>query len=117
MGRSNTLLHGALDALILRTLTGEPRHGYAIARWLESETDQALRIEEGSLYPALYRLEERGWVEAEWGVSELGRSAKFYRLTPEGRAQLVTRTREWEVFASAVSRILLGPAGPAGAVG
>jgi PadR family transcriptional regulator, regulatory protein PadR len=117
MGKSNTLLHGALDALILRTLTGEPRHGYAIARWLEAETDQALRIEEGSLYPALYRLEERGWVEAEWGVSELGRSAKFYRLTPEGRAQLLTRTREWEVFSAAVSRILLGPAGPAGALG
>jgi PadR family transcriptional regulator PadR len=117
MGKSNTLLHGALDALILRTLSWEPRHGYAIARWLEAETSQALRIEEGSLYPALYRLEERGWVEAEWGVSELGRQAKFYRLTPEGRAQLVKRTEEWETFAAAVSRVLLGSPRPEGALG
>ena len=117
MAKSNTLLHGALDALILRTLSWEPRHGYAIARWLEAETSQALRIEEGSLYPALYRLEERGWVEAEWGVSELGRQAKFYRLTPEGRAQLAKRTEEWETFAAAVSRVLLGSPRPAGALG
>ena len=117
MGKPNTLLHGALDALILRTLNWGPRHGYAIARWLEAETAEALRIEEGSLYPALYRLEERGWVEAEWGMSELGRKAKFYRLTPKGKAQLVERTREWETFAAAVSRVLLGPAGPEGALG
>ena len=117
MSRSNTLLHGALDALILRTLNWGPRHGYAIARWLEMETAEALRIEEGSLYPALYRLEERGWVEAEWGVSELGRRAKFYRLTATGQAQLVERTREWQTFAAAVSRVLLGAPGPEGALG
>ena len=116
MTRPNTLLHGALDALILRTLKWGPRHGYAIARWLETETREALRIEEGSLYPALYRLEERGWVEAEWGVSELGRKAKFYRLTRSGEAQLVERTREWEAFATAVSRVLLGSAGPEAAL-
>lgn len=114
MARPNTLLHGALDALILRTLERGPCHGYAIARWLESETAEALRIEEGSLYPALYRLEERGMVEAEWGVSELGRRAKFYRLTPSGEAQLAERTREWETFAAAVSRVLLGPPRPHG---
>ena len=111
MVRSNALLHGALEALILRTLSWGPRHGYAIARWLESATEETLRIEEGSLYPALYRLEERGLVEAEWGVSELGRRAKFYRLTPRGRAQLAERTQEWETFATAVSRVLLGAAG------
>jgi PadR family transcriptional regulator, regulatory protein PadR len=112
MGKPNTLLHGALDALILRTLTWGPRHGYAIMRWLEAETAEALRIEEGSLYPALYRLEERGLVEAEWGVSELGRRARFYRLTASGRAQLAERTREWQTFAAAVSRVLLAPPGP-----
>lgn len=112
MTRAPTLLHGALDALILRTLAWGPRHGYAIARWLEDTTGAALRIEEGSLYPALYRLEERGLVSAEWGTSELGRKAKFYRLTDAGREQLVNRTREWESFAAAVSRVLLGGAGP-----
>jgi transcriptional regulator len=114
MSRPPALLHGALDALILRTLAWGPRHGYAVARWLEETAGAALKIEEGSLYPALYRLEERGWIEAEWGVSELGRRAKFYRLTAQGREQLVERTREWESFAAAVSRVLLGApeAGP-----
>lgn len=117
MARPNALLHGALDALILRTLSLGPRHGYAIARWLETATAEALRIEEGSLYPALYRLEERGWVEAAWGVSELGRKAKFYSLTPKGHAQLVERTKEWETFAAAVSRVLLGSPLPEAAGG
>lgn len=108
MSRSPALLHGALDALILRTLAWGPRHGYAIARWLEDTAGAALKVEEGSLYPALYRLEERGWVRAEWGVSELGRRAKFYELTPQGREQLAERTREWQHFAAAVSRVLVG---------
>jgi PadR family transcriptional regulator, regulatory protein PadR len=103
-------LHGALDALILKTLSWGPRHGYAIARWLEESTGDVLRIEEGSLYPALYRLEQREWTEAEWGVSELNRRAKFYRLTPRGRAQLRQETAEWARFAAAVSKVLL-PAG------
>ena len=77
----NALLHGSLDALILKTLSHGPRHGYAISRWIEERTGDALLIEEGSLYPALYRLEAKRWVEAEWGVSELGRRAKVYRLT------------------------------------
>src|SRR6188474_1066924 len=80
-------LHGTLDALVLKTLSWGARHGYAIARWLEQTTEDALRIEEGSLYPALYRLEKRDWIEAEWGMSELGRRAKFYRLTRGGRAR------------------------------
>ena len=82
---SNALLYGALDALILRTLAKGPRHGYAIARYIEERSGEAVLVEEGSLYPALYRLERRGWVEAEWGTSELGRRAKLYRLTDEGR--------------------------------
>ena len=100
------LLHGALDTLVLKTLTWGPRHGYAIARWLEETTEDALRIEEGSLYPALYRLEKRGWIAAEWGTSELGRKAKFYSLTSVGRARLRADVAEWARFAAAVSRVL-----------
>ena len=100
-------LHGTLDALILKTLASGPRHGYAIARWLEDTTDGALAIEEGSLYPALYRLEKRRVIEAKWGTSELGRRAKFYALTSRGRAELRKRTEEWARFAEAVSRVLL----------
>jgi PadR family transcriptional regulator, regulatory protein PadR len=103
----NDLLHGTLDALVLKTLSWGPRHGYAIARWIEETTGDALRIEEGSLYPALYRMDRRGWVQAEWGRSELGRRAKFYRLTAAGRAQLAAETARWESFARAVSRVLL----------
>ena len=100
-------LHGTLDALVLKTLSWGPRHGYAIARWLEETTDEALRIEEGSLYPALYRLEKRGAIESEWGMSELGRRAKFYSLTARGRAELRQETAAWSRFAGAVSRVLL----------
>jgi transcriptional regulator len=101
------LLHGTLDALILKTLAWGPKHGYGIARWLQEETQEVLRIEEGSLYPALYRLEKRGWIEAEWGRSELGRRAKFYELTVRGRQELQRETQEWARFAAAVSRVLL----------
>jgi PadR family transcriptional regulator PadR len=104
------LLQGTLDVLILKTLSRGPRHGYAIARWLEEATEDALQIEEGSLYPALYRMERRGWIEAEWGISELNRKAKFYRLTPAGRSQLDAETAQWESFTAAVSKVLL-PAG------
>jgi PadR family transcriptional regulator PadR len=102
-----TLLHGTLDALVLKTLAGGPRHGYGIARYLEDATDGAVTIEEGSLYPALYRLERRRLVEASWGPSETGRRAKFYRLTKEGRAQLARETKAWAEFSAAVSRVLL----------
>ena len=100
-------LYGTLDALILKTLSGGPRHGYAIAKWLEEKSGDALSVEEGSLYPALYRMEKRGWIEAEWGDSELGRKAKFYRLTRDGREQLRRETAEWKAFVSVVSNVLL----------
>lgn len=109
MARTSDLLRGTLEPLILKTLTRGPRHGYAIARWLEERSGSELAIEEGSLYPALYRMEERGWIEARWGVSELRRPAKFYHLTPEGKALLAERTDEWRRFARAVSEVLLGP--------
>src|SRR6266511_4088076 len=103
----NALLHGALDALILKTLTRGPSHGYAVARFIEETTGDAVLVEEGSLYPALYRLERRGWVEAEWGTSELGRRAKFYRLTRKGRQQVASDTEAWTAFAAAVNKILV----------
>jgi PadR family transcriptional regulator PadR len=101
------MLHGTLDALILKTLASGSRHGYGIAKWIEEATDEALAVEEGSLYPALYRMERRGWIEAEWGTSELGRRAKFYRITAKGRRQLAADTAQWARFAAAVSKVLL----------
>jgi transcriptional regulator len=101
------MLHGTLDALILKTLTRGPRHGYGIARWIEEATDDAVSVEEGSLYPALYRMERRGWIDAEWGTSELGRKAKFYRITALGRRQLAADVAQWSRFSTAVSKVLL----------
>jgi PadR family transcriptional regulator PadR len=102
-----SLLHGTLDALVLKTLAGGPRHGYAIARFIEDTSRETVLVEEGSLYPALYRMERRGWIESGWGMSELGRKAKFYRLTPDGRKQLKLQTANWAQFSTGVSRILL----------
>jgi len=106
---SSELLHGTLDTLVLKTLTAGRRHGYAIAAAIERATEGIVEIEEGSLYPALYRMERKGWVDAEWGVSEHGRRAKFYRLTPRGRRQLTAQAAEWARFAAAVSRVLVVP--------
>ena len=103
----NALLHGALDALILKTLTRGPSHGYAIAHSIEETSGDAVLVEDGSLYPALYRLERRGWLEAEWGMSELGRRAKLYRLTEAGREQLATELATWRRFTTGVSKVLL----------
>ena len=107
MADATELLHGTLDALVLKTLSWGPRHGYAIARWIEDSTDDALRIEEGSLYPALYRMERRGWIEAEWGLSENNRRVKFYQLTAAGRERLKVETAQWSRFTTAVSKVLL----------
>jgi transcriptional regulator len=107
------LLQGTLDVLVLKTLSWGPRHGYAIARWIEQVTDDVLRVEEGSLYPALHRLEKRGWIEAEWGTSENNRRAKYYRLTTRGRAQLRAELSTWETFATAMGKALASDAQPA----
>jgi len=104
---TNALLHGTLDALILKTLSAGPLHGYAIARFIEETTGDAVLLEDGSLYPALYRLERKRWVDAEWGTSELGRRAKVYRLTPGGRAQLAAEIETWRRFSTGISKILL----------
>jgi PadR family transcriptional regulator PadR len=103
----NELLHGTLETLVLRTVARGPLHGYAIARWLEESTGDVLQIEDGSLYPALYRMEKAGWIQAEWGTSELGRKVKTYQITPAGRKRLVARTEEWAKFSRAISKVLL----------
>lgn len=100
------LVRGTLDLLILKTLTWSPMHGYAIAGSIERRTEEAILVEEGALYPALHRLEQRGWVEAEWGRSENNRRAKYYRLTAAGRAELQARTATWERYTRAVGKVL-----------
>jgi len=102
----NALLHGTLDALILKTLAAGPRHGYAIATFIEDTTGEALLVEEGSLYPALHRLEEQGWIASEWGTSDNNREAKFYRLTRTGQRQLQVETENWNRITGAVARVL-----------
>lgn len=102
------LLQGTLDLLILKTLTWGSMHGYAVARWISDTTDDDLQIEEGALYTALHRMEKRGWLESEWGVSENNRKARFYSLTAKGRAQLVQKTSQWRRLARAIGMIL-GP--------
>jgi transcriptional regulator len=97
-----SLLPGTLEVLVLKALTWGPRHGYAVARWLEDATGGALQVEEGALYHALHRMEQRGWVTAEWGVSDTNRRAKYYTLEPAGRGQLVAQTATWTRYAEAV---------------
>lgn len=102
----NPLLQGTLDLLILKTLSWGPRHGYAIARWVEEITDDVLQIHEGSLYPALYRMRQRRWLTVSWGESELGRRIKLYELTPEGRDQLRVLTSQWQQCVTSMTRVL-----------
>ena len=106
MADQTELLHGTLDTLILKTLSWGPRHGYGVARWIQDTTDDALEIGEGSLYPALYRMERKGWIEAERGVSETGREVKFYSLTSQGRARLKVELAQWTRFTTAISKVL-----------
>jgi transcriptional regulator len=100
------LLQGTLDLLILQTLILGPAHGHTIAYAIEHRSDDVLQVEHGSLYPALHRLEDRGWIASSWGASENNRKARFYRLTAKGRRQLAEQTSRWEKLASAVNRVL-----------
>jgi PadR family transcriptional regulator PadR len=100
------LLKGTLDLLILKALTFGPQHGYGVARWLEESSRDLLKIEEGSLYPALYRMEQRGWIGSEWGVSESNRKARYYRLTARGREQLQSQAVGWGRLVEAVTLVL-----------
>jgi PadR family transcriptional regulator PadR len=107
------LLQGTLDLLVLKTLSWGPAHGYAIARWIQRLTGEVLMVGEGSLYPALHRLEERGWISAEWRVSETNRRARFYELTSKGRQQLRVETASWGQFVDAVAKVLRATEQPA----
>jgi len=100
------LLQGTLDLLILRTLIFGPQHGQGIARAIQQTSEEELLVEHGALYPALQRLEERGWISAKWGISSNNRKARFYALTPAGRKQLVRETTKWKRLAGAIARIL-----------
>ena len=100
------MLHGTLDLLVLRTLVVGPAHGHAIAHAIERESDEVLQVEHGSLYPALHRLEDRGWIASFWGTSENNRRARYYRLTPVGRRQLAAQTSRWEELVRAIDRVL-----------
>ena len=100
------LLRGTLDLLILKTLSWGPMHGLAVLRWIEHATGERLQIEEGALYPALHRMEERGWLEAEWGYTEKNRRAKYYRLSRTGRAQLAAELSKWSRYTEAVGLLL-----------
>ena len=100
------MIQGTLDMLVLRTLLPGPAHGYTIAHSIEQGSEEILQIEQGSLYPALHRLENRGWIASFWGTSENNRKAKYYRLTPQGRKQLAVETSRWEEVVRAIGRIL-----------
>ena len=105
-GEPMDLLQGTLDVLILRALAWQPMHGYAVSRWIRARTDGVLEVQDAALYQALRRLEQKDWVEAEWGLSENNRRARFYRLTPAGRARLQSETAEWSRYVEAVFRVL-----------
>jgi len=104
------ILQGTLDLLVLRTVAGGPKHGYQIAEAIKSTSADVLQVEEGALYPALHRLQARGWLESSWGRSESNRRAKFYDLTTEGREALVAQRADWNQYVAAVARIMDGAA-------
>src|SRR5687767_6269749 len=101
-----SVLQGTLDTLVLKALSWEARHGYAIARWIRDTTDDELIVEDRALYVSLHRMEQRGWVESEWGVTDNNRRAKYYRLSAAGRRQLGVEAKKWERYAAAVSKVM-----------
>jgi transcriptional regulator len=110
------LIRGTLDLLILKTLSWGPMHGLAVVRWIEQVTRAELQIEEGALYPALHRMEQKGWLDAEWGYTDQGRRAKFYRLTPAGRRQLAAEQSRWARYSNVVGLVLAAQPGGSGGV-
>ena len=111
--RELVLLQGTLDFLVLRALSFGPMHGYAVAQFIRDGSDGSFRILDGALYTALHRMEERGWLEAEWGTSEKGKNAKFYRLTTEGRRALRAEAASWDRYVAAVAGVMRASASPA----
>ena len=106
MRTSVDLLQGTLDLIVLKALSWKSMHGFGLARWIQLTTDSVLQVEEGSLYPALYRMENRGWIKASWALTENGRKAKYYKLTATGRRQLVLETQSWDQLTSAIGKIM-----------
>jgi PadR family transcriptional regulator PadR len=106
MGKPSDLVQGTLDVLILRTLSLGPKHGWAIGKRIEQVSRDVLKVQQGSLYPALHRLEQQGWIRAEWGETESGRKAKFYSLTRDGRAHLERETETWKLLSGAINLVL-----------
>lgn len=106
------LIRGTLDLLVLKTLSWGPMHGLGVLRWIEATTGERLQVEEGALYPALHRMEQKGWLAAEWGVSENNRKAKYYRLTPAGRRQLAHEQSRWATYTHAVHLVLSAECAP-----
>ena len=111
--RDVDLIQGTLNVLVLKTLSWGPMHGYAIAQWIQTTADDALRVEEGSLYPALHRLENKGLVTTSWGLSENNRQAKFYALTPAGRRALHAEVESWLQYAAAITKVVTATRPPA----
>jgi PadR family transcriptional regulator PadR len=104
------LFQGTLDVLVLRALSHGPLHGYAVARWIQDGSDGTFRILDGALYTSLHRMEEKGWIEANWGTSEKGKRARFYELTADGRAELRIRAQNWDRYVTAVAKVMASPA-------
>ncbi|CAN5896595.1 PadR family transcriptional regulator [soil metagenome] len=112
--RNSGLLQGTLELLVLKTLSWGAMHGYGIANWIETVTDDVLKVEEGSLYPALYRMAGKGWILGEWGLTENNRRAKYYSLTTEGKSQLAEQVPAWERLSRAVNQAVMAKRAPAG---
>jgi PadR family transcriptional regulator, regulatory protein PadR len=106
MGKPSDLVQGTLDLLILKTISLEPKHGWAIAKRIQQISNEVLQVQQGSLYPALHRLEQQGWIRAKWSESETGREAKFYFLTPAGRAQLEREKENWKRLSTAIDLVV-----------
>ena len=106
MGKPSDLVQGTLDLLILKTLVLEPKHGWAIAKRIQQLSNEVLQVQQGSLYPALHRLEQQGWIKAKWAESETGRQAKFYALTAAGRSQLEKETANWNRLSTAINLVV-----------
>ena len=109
------LVRGTLDLLILKALSWGPMHGLAVLRWIEQTTRDQLQIEEGALYPALHRMEDKGWLDSTWGLTDRNRKAKFYKLTPQGRKQLAAEITRWSRYASVVGLVVAAKSGGPGA--
>ena len=112
-GSELDLLQGTLDVLVLRALSWRPMHGYAVARFIRDQSDGTLRVLDGALYTSLHRMEERGWVASEWGLSEKGKRAKFYELTTAGRRALRTESASWNQYVAAVAKVMSAAPEPA----